>query len=215
MSSVFLHKFCTPKDNIFTNTLFTCVSQKAIRGELSQKRIFYGLLSFICFPGAFPCLSLHACSLSTSCTMSVSPACQSLSHFRVISGRGWIPVQMQPGSGLARFCLITEKSWGRAQFQRWKEHWFPGAWGCLKEPRVSIKREKVKQAGLLSCSHNCLAAPERCSQLLKLKVIDLIKELVLSLKNMLCDFYSLSSISSDRPSALPLSPFLSAYVLWG
>lgn len=161
-------------------------------------------------------LSVTTCMhcLSTSCTMSVSPACQSLSHFRVISGRGWIPVQMQPGSGLARFCLITEKSWGRAQFQRWKEHWFPGAWGCLKEPRVSIKREKVRQAGLLSCSHNCLAAPERCSQLLKLKVIDLIKELVLSLKNMLCDFYSLSSISSDRPSALPLSPFLSAYVLW-
>lgn len=152
-------------------------------------------------------LSVTSClhCLNTLCTMSVSLTCQSLSHFKVISGQGWILVQIQPGSGLARFCLITEKSWGRAQFQRWKEHWFSGAWGCLKEPFVSIKREKVRQAGLLSCSHNCLAAPGWCSQLLKLKVIDLVMELVLSLKNMLCDFYSSSSISFDRPSVLPLS----------
>lgn len=110
-------------------------------------------------------------------------------------------MQMQPVSDLARFCL---RSLERALISKGEKNTGPNNLRLLKRPLcVSIKRKKASKAFPVAATLSWKPQRDGCSEMLTLRVMDLVKELVLSRKNMLCDFYSMASISSDRPSALP------------
>lgn len=87
-------------------------------------------------------------------------------------------MRMQPVPNLARFYL---RSLERAFSSRGEKNTGPMSLRLLKRTLcMSIKREKVNKAFLLAATLAWQPQGDGCSQLLTLRVMDLVKELVLS-----------------------------------
>lgn len=159
MSSIFLHKLCTPKDNIFTN-----YSHASLRREFSVVYlVLYVFLEFFLVCHYILALSEHFIYHVSVTGMPVSQSLQCYFRTRVNSGTdaAWI----RPSQVLSNNWEVLRKG----SVPKVKRTLVPRSLRLLKRT-LYVHQEKVRLAGLLSCSHNCLAAPEWCSQLLKLKV---------------------------------------------